>query len=307
MNVVELFKDYLIAQKNYSEDTVISYLNDVHQFEQFILKEGFAKDLMDVRRDRLARNFISHLDNQGFTKKSIARKLSSLRHFYQYLMDNNLIDVNVFAMVKTPKVPKQLPRMIDDEAIEYLFKSIDSSTPLGYRNLLILDLLYSCGLRASEIINLKTKDIYLSSYQILIHGKGSKDRYVPIHDKLAEELKHYLSFIRVKLLAKGETTSIDALLINYQGGPLTVRGLRVILNKIIKDSGETFKIHPHMLRHAFATTLLNHGADLRVVQELLGHSSLKSTQVYTHVSADVLREKYEKMSPRMVKKNEKNS
>ncbi len=307
MDVLMLFRDYLSAQKNYSEDTITSYTNDIIQFENFIINEGFAKDLLEVRRDRLARNYISHLDQIGMTKKSIARKISALRHFYQYLMEKDLIDINVFTQIKTPKIPKQLPHIVDDDAINMIFKSIDMSTPLGYRNLLILDLLYSCGLRASEIVGLKTKDIYLSSGQILVHGKGSKDRYVPLHDKLIEELKHYLSYTRVRLIAKGKDTHIDALLINYQGGPLTVRGLRVILDALIKNSGETYQIHPHMLRHAFATTLLNHGADLRVVQELLGHANLKSTQVYTHVSADVLRQKYQDTHPRMVKKNEKNT
>ncbi|MBN3491199.1 tyrosine-type recombinase/integrase [Acholeplasma equirhinis] len=303
--VENLYKDYLLVEKNYSLDTVKSYLNDIESFKNFLMNEGLAKDLLDARRERLARNFISYLDNQNFSKKTIARKISGLKHFYQFLVDRNLIDVNIFLTVKTPKIPKKLPHTIDDDAINYLFNSIQKDKPLGFRNYLILDLLYSCGLRASEIVGLEIGDIYLSSGQILVHGKGSKDRYVPIHDKLAETLKHYLSYTRVSLLAKGDDTFQKKLLINYKGTPLTERGLRVILNDIIKQSGETYKIHPHMLRHAFATTLLNHGADLRVVQELLGHTHLKSTQVYTHVSSEVLKEKYKNTHPRMIN-NEKN-
>ena len=298
MDIISDYKDYLIIEKNFSEHTAISYINDVKGFEDFLIKEGLAKDLLSARRPRLARNYISYLDNQDFKKKSIARKLSSLKNFYNYLIFKELIEENIFNDIKAPKVAKTLPHIIDDEAINYLFDSIDTTKPLGYRNLVILDLLYSCGVRASELINLEIKDIYLSSGQILIHGKGKKDRYIILHDKLIEEIRHYLSFVRVTLLSKGDDTNQQKLFINYKGGPLTVRGLRVILNQLIKDSGETYAIHPHMLRHAFATTMLNHGADLRVVQELLGHEHLKSTQIYTHVSKEQLKEKYMQTHPR---------
>lgn len=298
MDIISDYKDYLIIEKNFSEHTAISYINDVKGFEDFLIKEGLAKDLLGARRPRLARNYISYLDNQDFKKKSIARKLSSLKNFYNYLIFKELIQENIFSDIKAPKVAKTLPHIIDDEAINYLFDSIDTTKPLGYRNLVILDLLYSCGIRASELINLEIKDIYLSSGQILIHGKGKKDRYIILHDKLIEEIRHYLSFVRVTLLSKGDDTNQQKLFINYKGGPLTVRGLRVILNQLIKDSGETYAIHPHMLRHAFATTMLNHGADLRVVQELLGHEHLKSTQIYTHVSKEQLKEKYMQTHPR---------
>lgn len=305
MEILTLYEDYLTVQKNYSKDTVISYLNDINGFNKFIDDNKLARDLTDVTRERLARNYISYLDQEGYTKSSITRKISALKNFYNYLLEKDLIDINIFTTLKMPKVPKHLPHIINDEAINYLFESINTDSALGVRNYLILDLLYSCGLRASEIINLEVGDVFIGNQQILVHGKGSKDRYVPLHDKLIEQLKFYLSYTRVSLLSKGSDTSEKSLLINYKGGPLTERGLRVILNKIIKDSGETYKVHPHMLRHAFATTLLNHGADLRVVQELLGHEHLKSTQIYTHISSAVLKEKYKKAHPRMVN-NEKN-
>lgn len=298
MDILSDYKDYLTIEKNFSKHTTISYINDVRGFENFILNEGLAKDLLGAKRPRLARNYISYLDNQNYHKKTIARKLSSLKNFYNYLVFKKLIEDNIFDDIKAPKVPKNLPHIIDDEAIKYLFDSLDTSTPLGYRNLVILDLLYSTGMRASELVNLEIKDIYLSSAQILVHGKGGKDRYIILHKTLIEEIKHYLSFIRVTLLSKGDNTNEKKLFINYKGGPLTVRGLRVILNQIIKDSGETYMIHPHMLRHAFATTMLNHGADLRVVQELLGHEHLKSTQIYTHVSKEQIKEKYMQAHPR---------
>lgn len=297
-----MFIDYLTNEKNYSEHTIKSYERDILDFEAFILKEELASDLLGANRERLGRHFLSYLDEHGMSKKTIARKISALRTFYGYLVKEGLMDTNIFLDLDVPKLPKKLPTIIDDDEIDMLFKSIDQSRPLGYRNYLIFDLLYSCGLRASELIEMETKDIQLGSEQILIHGKGSKDRYVPLHAKLIEEIKHYLTYIRPVLLSKGHQTSISHVFLNYRGGPLTVRGLQLILKQIINQSGETFKIHPHMLRHAFATTLLNHGADLRVVQELLGHAHLKSTQIYTHVSSEKIRESYRDKHPRMVKK-----
>ncbi|WP_162146952.1 site-specific tyrosine recombinase/integron integrase [Acholeplasma granularum] len=299
MDILRNYEDYLLIEKNYSEHTIKNYIIDIKGFESFLINEGFADSLLGATRIRLARNYLSYLDNNNFSKKSISRKISSLKNFYNYLQKNNYIEVNIFSDIKAPKVPKNLPHIIDEEAIKYLFDSLDTSTPLGYRNLVILDLLYSCGLRASELIELTVGDIYLSSAQILIHGKGGKDRYVILHQKLIEELKHYLSFIRVALISKGDLTNEKRLFINYKGGPLTTRGLRTILDQLIKKSGETYNLHPHMLRHAFATSMLNHGADLRIVQELLGHKNLKSTQIYTHVSKEKMKEVYNQTHPRM--------
>jgi len=302
LDILESFTNYLLIEKNYSEHTVSNYMRDVKHFESFIMREELAGSLLDVRRERLARHYLSYLDEQKYARKSIVRHISSLRTFYDFLMKEKDIEVNIFKNLETPKVPKKLPKLIQDDEIAYLFKSIDRFKPLGFRNHLILDLLFSCGLRASELIEMTIKDIQLEREQILIHGKGHKDRYVPLHQKLIDDMKHYLTFIRPLLLAKGQDSFIDRVFINYKGSPLTVRGLQIILKKIIIDSGETYKIHPHMLRHAFATTLLNHGADLRVVQELLGHAHLKSTQIYTHVSSEMLKEKYQTTHPRMVKK-----
>jgi integrase/recombinase XerC len=302
LSLISDYKSYLLIEKNYSDNTITSYMKDIADFENFIHTEELAKDLLDVTRERLGRHYLSFLDAEGYAKKSVARKISSLRTFYDYLITNKHIDINIFTNLETPKVPKKLPQIINDSEIDMLFKSIDRFKPLGFRNYVLLDLLFSCGLRASELTEITIKDIQIDREQILIHGKGSKDRYVPLHAKLIADLKQYLTYIRPILLSKGPTSYEAHVFINYKGTPLTVRGLQLILKQIIKNSGETYKIHPHMLRHAFATTLLNHGADLRVVQELLGHEHLKSTQIYTHVSSEVLKEKYKTSSPRMVKK-----
>lgn len=301
MNPVESFETYLSVEKNYASNTVLNYLRDVKDFSDFIQREELAPDLLGVTRERLGRHYLSYLEGQNYARTSIARKISSLRVFYEYAVNQKWIDINIFQALETPKIPKKLPKIIQDEEIDYLFKSIDKMKPLGYRNYVLLDMLFSCGLRASELVEMTIRDIQLDREQILIHGKGSKDRYVPLHEHLIEDLKHYLTYTRPILLSKGHKTNTYAVFINYKGTPLTVRGLQIIIKDIIKKSGETYQLHPHMLRHAFATTLLNHGADLRVVQELLGHEHLKSTQIYTHVSSEKTKEIYQKTHPRMVK------
>jgi integrase/recombinase XerC len=303
--VIDAFLDFLTNQKNYSKHTITSYHKDILDFEFFIKNEELALGLYDVERERIGRHYLSHLDQKGYSKKTISRKISTLRTFYNYLLEHKKIEKNIFLTTTSPKIPKKLPSILHDEEIDLIFKSIDRHTHLGFRNHLILDLLFSCGLRASEMTDLSIRDIQLERSNLLIHGKGGKDRYIPIHDRLKEDIKHYLTYIRPILLSKGKQTDNEHVLINYKGSSLSVRGLQIILKSIIKKSGETYKIHPHMLRHAFATTMLNHGADLRVVQELLGHEHLKSTQIYTHVSNETMQEKYKKTHPRMVK-NEKN-
>ena len=303
MKIIEEFKLFLTNEKNYSNNTIISYLKDIKDFADFIEREELADSLLDVTRQRLGRHFISYLDTKGYAKKSIARKISSLRTFYNYLVENKQIEVNIFKSIETPKLPKKLPKIISDNEIEILFKAIDRYKPLGFRNYVLLEMLFSCGLRSSEVVNMTIKDIRIERSQILIHGKGGKDRYVPLHEKMIADLKHYLTYTRPVLLAKGSNAEEIKVFINYKGSSLTSRGLQVILKQITKNAGETYKIYPHMLRHAFATTLLNHGADLRVVQELLGHKHLRSTQIYTHVSSEILKENYKKAHPRM-KKND---
>ncbi|HKL95545.1 MAG TPA: site-specific tyrosine recombinase/integron integrase [Haploplasma sp.] len=300
MNYFEKFEYYLEVIKNYSKHTVTNYLRDLEDFDNFLKIEELAENVLGARRPRLARNYLSHLDDEGYSEKSVARKISSLRTFYGYMIKEELIDVNIFEGVETPKIPKRLPRIISDNDINYLFEAIDTTTLLGKRNYLILELLFSTGIRASELTTIQLKDIQINREQILIHGKGGKDRYVPLHPMLIEQIKEYLTDVRPKLISKSDEES-NNLLLNYRGTSLTVRGVQLIVKKILKDANETYHITPHMLRHSFATTMLNHGADLRVVQELLGHEHLKSTQIYTEVSNEVLKKKYNQMNPRVMK------
>lgn len=294
------FENHLLVEKNYSEETLKAYISDLHDFYQFIEKEGFGNSIV-VTHERLFGYYIRYLNEKGLAKTTISRKLSSIKTFYRFLKRERIIDDNPTLNLKAPKQGRTLPRVLQDKEIRVVFDSIDKSTTLGQRNYLLFDLLFSCGLRASELCNIDIKDIDMRNSQLKIRGKGDKERFAIIHNALKEEIAEYLTYTRPKLLSRGAHTHTDKLILNYRGNPLTPRGLRVIIDKLFKDAGEYIQVTPHMIRHSFATTLLNHGADLRVVQELLGHEHLKTTQIYTHVTAESLREAHKK-HPRAKKK-----
>ncbi len=299
------YESYLYSIKNYSNNTIISYLNDIKEFKNFIIDEHMAPSLSALRNDRPGKNFISSLSYKGEATSSINRKLSAIRSFYNYLLKQKVIKVNYFIDIEGPKLAKRLPKIINNEELKILFDSIDTSNTLGYRNYVILEVLFACGLRVSELCNMKIKDIEFAELEIKINGKGNKDRIVLMYDDLSKRLKHYITYERVDLLSKSDNPDNRNVFLNNKGSSLTTRGVRVILNKIITDAGENFKLSPHMLRHSFATALLNNGADLRSVQELLGHESLSTTQIYTHVSYDAIRNQYMQAHPRARKKEEK--
>ncbi len=298
---IQSFKEYLSFEKNYAGPTVTADVADVSAFLEFVQKEGFADELLDIRKVRIFGHYLNHLSNE-MKNKSITRKLSALKAFYKYHFKMKNIDVNPVLTIKAPKLEKRLPKVVSAKEIDLIYQSIDKNTPLGLRNYLIFDLLYSTGLRASELCHLKLSDIELSNQRLLIHGKGSKDRYVIIHDTLKDTFRSYLTYTRPILLSKGDSLDNKDVFINYKGTTLTPRGLRVILNTLFMQAGELIHVSPHMLRHSFASALLNNGADLRVVQELLGHEHLKTTQVYTHLTTEKIRQSYKENHPRAIKK-----
>lgn len=300
IDILSRFENYLLVEKNYSEETLKAYISDLHDFYEFIIKEGFGNSII-VTHERLFGYYIRHLNEKGLAKTTISRKLSSLKTFYKFLKREHIIDDNPTLNLEAPKQGRTLPRVLQDKEIRIVFASIDKNTTLGQRNYLLFDLLFSCGLRASELCSIDIKDLDVRNSQLKIRGKGSKERFVILHDTLKEEIATYLTYTRPKLLSKGMHTHTDKLILNYRGNPLSPRGLRVIIDKLFKDAGEYIRATPHMIRHSFATTLLNHGADLRLVQELLGHEHLKTTQIYTHVSSESLREAHQK-HPRAKKK-----
>jgi integrase/recombinase XerC len=296
--VLHLFKEYLDSEKGYSDNTTLSYIDDLHQLIHFLDNEQFG-DLLTVS-PRIARFYVTSL-HEHFNPASIARKISSIRSFYNFMVKESLMKSNPFRDVELPKKEKRLPKFIYPSEIETLFDSIDISKPVGKRNLLIMEFLYGTGVRVSELCDIKITDIDYSSGLVLIHGKGSKDRYVPLHPNLIELLREYIIMVREEFY-KRSNESTKNLFLNFKGTSLTPRGVRMIVNKIITESGESLKISPHTLRHTFATHLLNNGADLRSVQELLGHAHLSSTQIYTKVSKESLKENYMSAHPRAKRK-----
>jgi integrase/recombinase XerC len=295
--VINIFKEYLESERNYSEHTVKSYIDDIYSLIHFLDNEQFG-DVLTVS-PRIARFYVATL-HENYSPTSIARKISSLRSFYNFLNKETLIKDNPFSDTELPKKEKRLPKFIYPEEISNLLESINTDKPIGKRDKLILEFLYGTGVRVSELCNIKLSDIDYSQGLVLIHGKGSKDRYVPLHSDLIELIREYIILVREEFQKRSETSS-KHLFLNFKGTNLTPRGVRLIVNKIINNSEETLKISPHTLRHTFATHLLNNGADLRSVQELLGHSHLSSTQIYTKVTKEKLKENYMAAHPRAKK------
>ncbi len=296
IEILARFKQYIESEKRYSDHTSTSYLDDIHNLINFLDNEQFG-DLLSVS-PRIARFYTATL-HEKYSPKSISRKISSVRSLYNFLVKEDILDENPFLDIELPKQEKKLPKFIYPEEIENIFKSVDTSSSLGVRNYLILEFLYGTGVRVSELCNVKLNDIDYFENTCLIHGKGSKDRIVPLHGRLINEIGDYVITTRKDLLKKKES---KYLFLNHRGDTITPRGVRMVINKIMLSSGESLKISPHTLRHTFATHLLNNGADLRSVQELLGHTHLSSTQIYTKVSKEKLRESYMKAHPRAKKK-----
>lgn len=292
---IDRFIKQLEVEKNYSEHTVINYKKDLEEFCNFLNKEGIDR-FSDVNFS-VARLFLTELYEQGLARNTVARMISSLRSFYRFLsMEHNTTN-NPFQLIDLPKKDYRLPNFLYEEEVAALFNAIDTSTPLGQRNQAILELLYATGIRVSECVALNVTDIDFYLEQVFIVGKGKKERYVPIGSFAIDALKLYIQDGRKQLL-KDQTRRTDALFLNYQGSRLSARSVRTILRQIVEKASLHKNISPHVLRHTFATHMLNAGADLRSVQELLGHSQLSSTQIYTHVTRDTLFTVYKRCHPR---------
>jgi len=292
---IHSFIQFLQIEKNYSPHTIVNYEDDINEFVQFLLSENI--DALANVQYQDVRLYLTSLYEKQFSRKTIARKISCLRSFYKFLVREKLVLDNPFTLSSSPKLEKKLPEYFFEEEMEILFSSCDLNTATGQRDKLLLEILYGTGIRVSECVNIQLSDIDLFLSTILIYGKGNKQRYVPYGSFAADALELYLEVGRKELLQKSKSPT-NYLFLNYRGGPLTARGVRLILNELIKKSSLNKNIHPHMLRHSFATHLLSNGADMRTVQELLGHVNLSSTQIYTHVSNDHLKNTYMKAHPR---------
>lgn len=286
------FIEYLKYQKNYSDYTCKNYYEDLKEYNSFLNIEHIKYDEINYK---LCLNYLSYLNNNKNSKSTISRKLSSLRTFYKYLVFQNKVKSNPFLLVSSPKKEKKIPKFINYNNLEEIFSIPDIESSLGQRERIILELLYASGIRISELVNIKLKDIDFKNKSILIFGKGSKERVVYYGEYAEEILNLYLNDSRNKLL---EGIQSEYLIVGKKREKLTTRRIEQIIEEIINKTSLKMNITPHMFRHTFATHLLDQGCDLLVVQELLGHESLSSTEIYTHVSNEHLREVFLKCHPR---------
>lgn len=284
ISIIEEFSNYIL-KKNYSNNTYISYINDLYYFYLFI-----KKDLIDVSEDDI-RSYLEYLNNKKEKTTSIRRKISSFKTFYKFLYLNNYIDKKDYPLVKIayPKLEKRLPKFIYyNDLLDIIEESTKDSD--GVRDRLIIEMLYATGVRVSELVNIKYEDIDFNNRRIRVLGKGNKERIVYYGEYAEEVLKEYIS--------THERNRENYLFTNSKGDKITDRGVRYIIDNIMNKLSVKVHVTPHVLRHTFATDMLNNGCDIKVVQELLGHSSLRTTEVYTHVTNERLKEVYYNCFPR---------
>ena len=292
---IDSFIKYIHTIRNYSDYTETNYQLDLDNYEDYI--KLHRMNFKNIKYQDITKYNKYLKEEKELSSSSLSRHLSTLRSFYNYLLSEGVVDNNPFKLISTPKKPIKLPNYMKYSEFEEMINSCDE-TPLGIRNRCLLEVLLATGARIGELININLNDIDLSNKEIRVLGKGNKERIVFLNDHATDSLKEYINNSRLELL-KGKKS--DRLFINHIGGDLTTRGVRDILDNIIKKSSLSIKVTPHMFRHTFATMLLNEGCDLKTVQELLGHVNMSTTQIYTHVTGDYIKEMYLHTHPRSKK------
>lgn len=299
LRYIEEFLNYLRVVKNASKLTLVSYRTDLEQYFQFLARRhGVDVEDLDLNNidHKSVREYLSVLQQQGMQRSTMARKLAALRSFVRYLCRENVLPSNPIAAVATPKQDQRLPNFLYPIEVAQLIEAPDISKPLGMRDRALLELLYATGIRVSELVGLNAADLNRQQGVIKVAGKGGKERIVPLGKQSAEFLSRYLK-VRESLLHQKKSAS-SALFLNRFGRQLSVRGVRNIINKYVDALAINIKVSPHTLRHTFATHLLNRGADLRSVQELLGHVKLSTTQIYTHLTKEDIKRVHDRTLPR---------
>ncbi len=295
---MELFlKEYLVhikLEKNLSQNTVVSYKNDINAFISF-LKDLNINDPSDITTDHL-RGFFKTLKTIGLSGSSSARYFSSLKGFFLYLLKNKYIIKNPIEKITAPKISKRLPGVLNVSEIEKILSAPGITDKFGLRDKAILELLYACGTRVSELINLKISDLFFDDEIIRVFGKGSKERLIPVGSSAVRWVRTYLKKSRPLLMKKSK--SENNLFLNSRGSKLSRMGIWKIIDRYVKEVGIEKDVHPHTFRHSFATHLLEGGADLRAVQEMLGHADISTTQIYTHVDRDYIKQIHKQYHPR---------
>ena len=274
------FLEYLNKELNYSENTEISYREDITNFLNYLEKKQQKNKKID---GEIIRDYLKYLDEAKLKNSTIARRISALRTFYNYLLNKNIVDTNLFNSIRNPKLEKKLPNYLSYEELAKILDNIDISTKIGLRNRLLVEMFYATGCRVSEMINIKVSDINKSNNSIRIMGKGKKMRIVYFGEYARDYLDKYLPLI-----------DTDYLFTQESGDKLSIHDVEYIISDLVKNLALKTHVTPHTLRHTFATHLLNNGADIKTVQELLGHSSLNTTGIYTHVSNERIKEVYRK-------------
>ncbi len=291
---LEKFVTYLIAEKNASPYTVKNYRHEIGQFFDFLKEQGI--DSWGGVDRYILRRYLAWLQAEGYVKASITRRISELRSFCRYLVREDILDANPIRVISSPKVPKRLPDYLDLHQVEALLAAPDATAPQGQRDRAIMEVLYASGLRVSELVSLNLSNLDLRHGELRVWGKGAKERLALLGKPACRALTRYIEDGRSKLIKEDRATS--ALFLNRLGSRLSTRSVSNILDKYAKLAGLERRVTPHVMRHTFATHLLDGGADLRTVQELLGHTSLSTTQLYTHVSQARAKEVYRKAHPR---------
>jgi tyrosine recombinase XerC len=292
---IDSFLNHLRVMKRASDHTLRNYASDVLGFMRFAQEDGGELDQFMIRR------YLAYLHRQNMAKSSAARKLAALRAFFNCLVKRGVIDFDPTEGIRPPRQSRRLPKVLDEDYIDPLMNAPDASTPLGLRDRAILETLYATGLRISELLSLSVEDVSKGSDEIVVTGKRNKQRIVLIGSKARSALDAYINHGRPHLLAKAGVesgTHNSRLFLGRLGTPLVATSVRRLLDKYVAKVSSALKISPHTLRHSFATHLMNHGADLRSVQELLGHENVTTTQIYAHVSRERLKEVYDRTHPR---------
>jgi len=297
---IDIFMFFLKNEKNYSNDTIISYKNDLTQFFNYLKDYKLLKNT-DIKyiNHKIMRKYIVYLKENKYSGRSISRKVSSTRSFFKFIHKEGIININPTLNLITPKINKKLPYFLYLQEVIKLIEAPSKKTLFGIRDRAILEVLYGTGIRVRELVNLNIGNIDFTEKIIKVFGKGSKERILPLSNPSIRAIQEYLE--NRNLFNKNKFTKINdkvALFLNRFGGRLTERSIRRIIIKYMKISGLNKKLSPHVLRHSFATHLLGGGADLRSVQELLGHKSLSTTQIYTHITKERLKTIYKKSHPR---------
>ena len=283
---IDEFIDYLRFEKKYSENTISSYKRDLNKMNLYLKKDFIKLTKADIQK------YIQDL-SKNESSNTISRTISSLKSFYKFLEINKYTNTNPLTTIISPKTARKLPKVLSEEEVNKLL-DINLNNDFDYRNKAMLELMYSSGLRVSELINLTVNDIDLKNSLVRIFGKGSKERIVPLNDYATEALNNYILYHRPKLFKQKES---NYLFLNNHGNQMTRQGFFKTLKKIAKEKGIKSELSPHTLRHSFATHLLKYGADLRSIQELLGHSDISTTQIYTHITNEMLEKNYHEYHP----------